>query len=237
MQPYFFPYLGHFALIANVDRWVVFDVTQYTPKTWMNRNRILHPKHGSMYVTLPLAGSSQNSLIKDVCVLNPASSFASIKGKLSHYRKNAPHYATVVELVDRSFGGVSSRSLVALNVAGLKDVCGYLGIRFEYSICSEMDLDLSGVEHPGQWALAISRQLGADAYINPLGGAELFRPGEFADAGIRLSFLTMPPLIYETGPYEFVPNLSILDVLMWNTPDTVMTAISATSSITAASGD
>jgi hypothetical protein len=30
MQPYFFPYLGHFALIAAVDEWVVFDVTQYT---------------------------------------------------------------------------------------------------------------------------------------------------------------------------------------------------------------
>ena len=44
MQPYFFPYLGHFALIAHTDAWVVFDITQYTPKTWMNRNRVLHPK-------------------------------------------------------------------------------------------------------------------------------------------------------------------------------------------------
>ena len=43
MQPYFFPYLGHFALIANVDAWIVFDVTQYTPRTWINRNRVLHP--------------------------------------------------------------------------------------------------------------------------------------------------------------------------------------------------
>ena len=25
MQPYFFPYLGHFALIDAVDKWVVFD--------------------------------------------------------------------------------------------------------------------------------------------------------------------------------------------------------------------
>ena len=29
MQPYFFPYLGHFSLISSVDKWVVFDVTQY----------------------------------------------------------------------------------------------------------------------------------------------------------------------------------------------------------------
>ena len=59
MQPYFFPYPGHFALIASVDRWIVFDVTQYTPKTWMNRNRVLHPASGAMYVTVPLANASK----------------------------------------------------------------------------------------------------------------------------------------------------------------------------------
>ena len=46
MHPFFFPYLGHFALIAAVDQWIVFDVTQYTPKTWMNRNPILQPDTG-----------------------------------------------------------------------------------------------------------------------------------------------------------------------------------------------
>lgn len=46
MQPYFFPYLGHFSLIAASDAWIVFDVRQYTPRTWMNRNRILHPTGG-----------------------------------------------------------------------------------------------------------------------------------------------------------------------------------------------
>ncbi len=58
MQPYFFPYLGHFALIAHTDAWVVFDISQYTPKTWMNRNRVLHPTDGWTYVTAPLSNSS-----------------------------------------------------------------------------------------------------------------------------------------------------------------------------------
>ena len=58
MQPYFFPYLGHFALIANVDAWIVFDVTQYTPKTWINRNRVLHPTSGANWVSVALKNSS-----------------------------------------------------------------------------------------------------------------------------------------------------------------------------------
>ena len=58
MQPYFFPYLGHFALIAAVDEWIVFDITQYTRKSWVNRNRVLRPDGGWQYVSIPLRDSS-----------------------------------------------------------------------------------------------------------------------------------------------------------------------------------
>jgi hypothetical protein len=58
MQPYFFPYIGHFSLIAACDEWVVFDLTQYTPRTWLNRNRIRHPCGGAKWLTVPIAGSS-----------------------------------------------------------------------------------------------------------------------------------------------------------------------------------
>jgi hypothetical protein len=47
MQPYFFPYLGHFALIANVDSWVVFDVTQSTPNSWISCNPRPQKRSGS----------------------------------------------------------------------------------------------------------------------------------------------------------------------------------------------
>ena len=41
MQPYFFPYLGHFSLIAAVDEWIVFDVTQYTPNLLKHSQNVL----------------------------------------------------------------------------------------------------------------------------------------------------------------------------------------------------
>ncbi len=231
MQPYFFPYLGHFALISQVDRWIVFDVTQYTPKTWISRNRVLHPTHGTMYVTVPVAGSSQHILIKEVSVLDLSDTLTSIKGKLSHYRRSAPHYSTVVDLVEEVFTDLTSKSLVHLNVAGLRVICDYLGLAFDFGICSEMDLDLSRVSHPGQWALRISEQIGATDYLNPVSGSPLFRPDEFDESGIGLSFLDMPSMVYDTGPYQFEPNLSILDVLMWNTPEVITRAMASTISI------
>src|ERR1700719_3233786 len=98
MQPYFFPYLGHFALIASSDEWLVFDITQYTPKSWMNRNRVLHPSTGWMYVTVPLAGASQSLLTRDVRLQSPSRARSSALGKLSHYARTAPFFAEVVEL-------------------------------------------------------------------------------------------------------------------------------------------
>ena len=221
MQPYFFPYLGYFALIARSDRWVVLDVTQYTPKSWMNRNRILHPETSWMYVTVPVHGGSQNALIRQVMLENPVQALDSIRRKLGHYRKRAPHYEAVIGLIERTFATRSGDSLVDIDTSGLKVVCDYLDIRFSFDASSQMGLDFSQVAHPGQWALRISEQLGAAAYVNPAGGAKLFRRQEFDASGIRLLFLEMPPMTYSSVPYEFIPSLSILDVLMWNDPGDV----------------
>jgi WbqC-like protein family len=225
MQPYFFPYLGYFALIAKTDAWVVFDVSQYTPKSWMNRNRVLHPAAGWMYVTVPLKGSSRNMAIHEARVADRDRTHRSVLGKLSHYRKQAPNYLNVCSLVDQTFEGLIDDSLVQLNINGLRTVCTYMGIPFSYQIASEMDISISPVTHPGGWAPAISGSLEADEYINPIGGRALFDSAEFAANGVALSFLDMPTLVYPTGNFAFVPDLSILDVLMWNEPESVVNAI------------
>ncbi len=126
MQPYFFPYLGHFSLIAAVDEWIVFDVTQYTPKTWMNRNRVLHPKAGWQYITVPLANSSISIRTNEAKVQSLAQAERSSLGKLSHYKKRAPYFRQVNDVVRKVFNGSPDNSLVGLNVTALNIVCEYL---------------------------------------------------------------------------------------------------------------
>lgn len=225
MQPYFFPYLGYFALIAHTDRWVVFDVTQYTPKTWMNRNRILHPTKGWQYVTVPLDKASMSIKIKDAKIKDVDGARRRILGQLDHYRKTAPHFPVVCDLVEKTFGEIATDSLVDLNVIGLRNVCTLLGLRFDYLVCSRDIPSISPVSHAGGWALEISSSLGATHYMNPMGGREIFKASEFRARGIELSILPPPKLIYDCAPYEFVEHLSILDVLMWNKPETVRDAL------------
>jgi len=225
MQPYFFPYLGHFSLIAAVDEWVVFDITQYTPKTWMNRNRVLHPNSGWQYVTVPLSNSSISIKTSEAKVLNLSDAKANVVGKLSHYKNKAPYFDVVNALVHDVFDKATDDSLVHLNVRSLSAVCRYLGIPFNYRICSELNLPLPEKLPPGEWALEISSMLGANRYINPAGGQDIFDPAKFIARGIALDFAQAGELVYNTAPYQYEPYLSILDVLMWNSPTVVADAV------------
>lgn len=206
----------------------MFDVTQYKPKSWMNRNRVLHPAGGWMYVTVPLAHSSQNLSIAHARVHSLQRAHAATRGKLSHYRRHAPYYDDVLTLVDNAFADSADDSLVHHDIAGLRAICQCLGLRFEYCVLSETDIALPDVTHAGGWAPAVAAAFGADEYVNPVGGRALFDPSEFAALGVALSFLEMPPLVYDTGPYGFEPSLSILDALMWLAPQEVVAAMTAT---------
>lgn len=222
MQPYFFPYLGYYDLINRTDRWVVFDVVKYTHRTWMNRNRILHPKEGWQYINVPVHKVSEEAAIKDVRIVDKAAAHNRIIGQLAHYRQSrAPFYSRVTQLVDECFTRLDGDSLRDLNVLTLAVPCEYLGIKFDYSILSQMELKLADVQHPGQWALEISHALGAGEYINPPNGKSIFRPEEFQACGITLSFTELIDFRYPCGRYTFVERLSVLDVMMWNSPESI----------------
>jgi hypothetical protein len=231
MQPYFFPYVGHFALIAAVDEWVVLDVTQYTRKSWINRNRVLRPDGGWQYISVPLATSSIHIKISEARIAKLREQERYVLGKMSHYRKRAPYYVQACEIVRSTFAGLPDDRLVSLNVAGLRTVCRYLGLPFRYRICSQLAIDWPGGLAAGRWAPWICAKLSAEAYLNPIAGRELFDPADFANAGVRLGFLDFASFIYDTQPYKFEKDLSILDVLMWNSPDAIVQGISRNSSL------
>ncbi len=219
MQPYFFPYLGYYELIARTDRWVVFDVVKYTAKSWMNRNRILHPKQGWQYITVPVVHAGAGMLIRDVRTVDRARAAERILGQIEHYRvRRAPHFAAVRDLVRDSMLSGTSDLLRDVNTRSLALTCAYLGIDADMEVLSEMGLALPEIHDPGRWALEISSALGASEYLNSPGGRELFDVAAFAARGIRISFTEIPEFVYDCGPFQHIPNLSILDVLMWNEP-------------------
>jgi len=220
MQPYFFPYIGYFDLIFQTDQWIIFDTVQYIRHGWVNRNRILHPQEGWQYIIVPTQKHDQKITIKDVRIANGEQWKNKLIAQLQHYKKKAPFFTNVIEVIYDCLK-YTDGSLNKLNATCLEKICSYIGIRFNYSFFSEMNLDIGSVEKPGDWALRIAEAYKADEYINPPGGADLFNIADFERAGIKLTI--QKPISYEyyTDGYEFQPNLSIIDVMMWNSPSDI----------------
>jgi hypothetical protein len=218
MQPYFLPYPGYFALIARCDRWLVFDDAQMIRHGWVDRNRVLHPTEGWMYIKVPLKKHPREALIS-ACEVADADWGGRVLRQLSHYRR-APYHAPVMAVLEAAFGSAPG-ALAALNVHVLSAVCAYIGLPFAPVLHSSLDYDRSRVQGPGDWALEAARAVGADAYLNPVGGAALFDGAAFAAAGVRLEFLRWPDTPYPQRRPAYEPALSMLDMLFWLSPDEV----------------
>jgi hypothetical protein len=222
MQPYFFPYVGYFQLIAHTDNFVFFDIVQYNKRSWMNRNRILHQDKPDdfQYITVPVSKHEKGSLIKDIRVSNDGKWQNKILSQLMLYKKiKAPFYNEIRHLVEKIISG-EQHTLLDLNIDSIRYSCDYLGIEFNYEIASKMTFDMVNVSGPGDWALEISKHKKASEYLNPPGGQAIFDEDKFTKNNIKLSFLK-PKL----SPYQqswrnsFNAGLSVLDVMMFNTPE------------------
>ncbi len=217
MQPYFFPYLGYFSLIQATDRWVVFDTAQYIRRGWVNRNRVLkRGKEDWKYIRIPIVKAPQETSINKIEVDNNDDWRDELIRNLDYYSDNrAPHYEETVAFL-RTALMTDERNLATALVRFLAMACEHIGIEHNLEVFSEMPLTIGGVEHAGEWALRIAEALGATTYINAPGGREIFNSHQFASARIELLFLTprLPP--YDQRRPAFVPSLSIIDALMWN---------------------
>lgn len=209
MQPYFFPYLGYFQLIAAVDTFVVFDDVNYITRGWVNRNSILTQGKKKL-LTLPLHGASRNKLINQITIGNRQKTLLET---IRHSYSKAPQFPSVFPLIEELLMQQEQNLAQFLN-NGLCQICNYLGLNPHWYVSSALKKNnsLRGQEK----VLAICEELRAAHYINTLGGKLLYDHDVFSSRGIQLSFIQPKPIIYRQFGNEFVPDLSIIDVMMFN---------------------
>ena len=221
MQPYFLPYLGYFDLLNRVDEWIVFDTPQYVKGSWINRNRILSENGDWNYLTVPVKRHHLHTPINEIKIADP-NWLEKFFRQLDHYRKVAPYYQTVIALMKDCLSE-RHEHLYKINVLLFSKVASYLGIERPIHIFSEMNMVLQ--EKPmgkSDWCWAIAEKCKAKEYINRPGGAAFYKEEDFSKRGIKLTFQHFENMVYETGKYrKFKPGMSILDVMMWNSPSEI----------------
>lgn len=214
MQPYFFPYIGYWQLLAAVDRFVVYDNIQYTKKGWINRNRFLR-NGADVAFTLPLKKGSDFLNIGDRAIADDFDPDDLVNVLASAYRK-APFFEAAFPVVE-SIITAAPRNLFEYLHQSLVATAGYLEIDTPIVVSSTVAID-HGLKAERK-VIALCQALGAGRYINSIGGRELYSAASFAEAGVELKFLQPRPIAYAQFGQPFVPALSILDVMMFNSKD------------------
>lgn len=217
MQPYFLPYIGYFQLMAAADKFVVFDDVNFINRGWINRNRLL--LNGVTHTfTIPLRSASQNRLICDIELADESGWRGKLLRTIRQAYGRAPCYPQVSTLLEKVISYPSIR-LDEFLLNSLHEVVNYLSLKVEIVSTSRSykNTHLKGQDR----ILDICRQEGADIYINPIGGVDLYDRAGFSNQDLSLYFLRPRPISYSQGKGDHVAWLSIMDVLMFNEPTEV----------------
>jgi hypothetical protein len=209
MQPYLFPFVAYFQLAKAVDTYVIYDDVNYIKRGWINRNSILVNKKEHRF-TVAIEKPSQNKLI---CELSINDDFVKLTRTIRESYSKAPFFPQSFQLLhdifsfqDKNLGRFVANSIVSIS--------RYLGIEAEFILSSTLHKNNSLKSKDK--ILHICEILGADTYVNAIGGQEMYDRQEFASRNIELKFLKTASITYQQFHNQFVPGLSIIDVMMFN---------------------
>lgn len=211
MQPYFLPYIGYFQLINAVDKFIVYDDVNYIKGGWINRNNII--SNGKVHrFNIPLSHASPNRLICDIEVKDSEMWRKKLLQTIEFSYKKATCFNHVFELLNVIILSELT-NISEININALKYICEYMGIKTPILRSSELNSENRHLR--GQYRVVdICQKNGASVYINPYNGHFLYDKALFRSNNIELRLLRANPVDYSQNIDVFIPNLSIIDILM-----------------------
>lgn len=213
MQPYFFPYPGYFQLIKAADKFVVFDDVQYINRGWINRNRILL-NNKCFNIVMPVRRDSTKKNINErYFVEDSLKHKTKLLLQVEHAYSKAPFFEQIFPVVSRLLF-YEEKNVSKYNTVMLSELCKLLKIGTPFYFSSELNIQngLSGEER----MIKINEVMCSTVYINLVGGSKLYSKKAFLNKEIDLIFLKTGDYCYNQFDNCFVPDLSIIDLLMFN---------------------
>ncbi|HRP60110.1 MAG TPA: WbqC family protein [Vicingus sp.] len=216
MQPYFFPYLGYFQLINAVDIFIVYNDVQYIERGWINRNNFLINKTSTL-ISIPLIKASCSKRINEIEIdINNKLLIKSLNTIKQNYSK-APFYNKSFQIFHDSIFYSSSKTIDNICLQSFKLIKDYLNLDTEFILSSEIDYNrnASSVEKINE----ISYQFNSKEILFPSGSRQLYNTSDFPNFKTSSIVTNFTP--YNQFTKQFIPGLSILDILIFNDKNTI----------------
>ena len=214
-QPYFLPYIGFWQLVNAADLFLIGDNYNFIKRGWIQRNRILI-NGKPIFLGLEVKHITSFRKINETEFID-----FDVAQKLNTvyraYRK-APQFDAGYNLVKTILDN-PERNVAEFLFQSIKDVCRFLGIDTKFIRSSEI---LGNDNYKREYRIYdFCHRLGGDTYLNAVGGQDLYHFDDFEKHGITLKFIHPNIRPYKQFYNEFVPGLSILDVIMFNSLETI----------------
>lgn len=209
MQPYLFPYLGYYQLVNSVDKFVFYNDVTFIKGGYINRNNILC-NNKAQRITVPVLGLSSNKKINELSFDKNVNKI--LKTITQNYAK-APFFEYIYPIIESVLMD-DNRSVDYICSRSVKEIFSYLGITKAFYLSSDLnhDRELSAKDR----LVDMSKLMDCSIYINSPGGKSLYNKEYFTAKNIELLFIEIDNYCYKQNCNEFVPHLSMIDVLMWN---------------------
>lgn len=215
-QPYFMPYIGYWQLINAVDVFIIGDDYNFINRGWIHRNRILQNGQAK-YFNIEVAHASQNKKINELYLSDVYDPEKKLQNLRDAYSK-APYFAEGFSIMEKILK-YEEKNLAMFLEHSIRCVCNYLDITTKLIRSSEI---------PGNSAYKREYRIydqcsyvGADTYINAIGGRELYDYQEFRKRDLKLGFLQTGDVHYQQFDGDFIPYLSMIDLLMFNSKEEI----------------
>jgi hypothetical protein len=209
-QPTLFPWLGYFNIIKNSDIFVFLDNVKFEKRSWQMRNRLKATENtdkSEEWVRIPTQLKKSDTLIKDVIIDNTQD------WKARHITSFRTHYGKAYENLNflRNIYEQEWTKLSDFNIKFITDCCNFLEINTEFMMASQ--LPVSGKK--GQLMLNICDHLSTTEYLTTVGSRNYLEnyASQFVKSNIKISYHGFQHPIYKQKGGEFLPNMSILDLL------------------------
>jgi len=216
MQPYFLPYIGYWQLINSADVFIIYDNIQYTKKGWFNRNRYL--KNGSDELFSVSLKKDSDYLDVNQRFISPEYNRKKLIAQFQNAYSKAPYKKEIMPIIEDIIN-CDKDNLFEYIYYSVCQIVEILGIDTKIIISSTIDIDHS--LKAKDKVIALCKAVNTTTYINSIGGVELYDKNEFKEYGIDLKFIKSKSIEYKQYDNKFVPWLSIVDILMFNSKEIV----------------
>jgi len=211
LQPTYLPWMGYFEMIDSADTYIVFDHVQFERKSWQQRNRI-KASNGPIWLSVPVQKASRDTRICDMKI-----SYANGAPLEKHWKtislayKRAPYFDKYKLIFEKIY---NKRHVLLrdLNVEIIKAICNILGIKTRIMFSSDLDLNDRDMGKTDK-IVNLCKKAGITHLYDAKGSQDFIDASLFQDEGVLITFQDFEHPRYSQLWGEFVPYLSIVDLL------------------------